>query len=71
MPSVAGVNQEASRPEDYGKCTNKLDAHVQSTGSNWCAFGKMGFWPAGPSRQAKQCMKFGRMTVSRLPRANV
>lgn len=67
VPKVPGVNQEPSDPTKYGKCTGALDSHVVSTGSNWCAFNGMGYWPAGPAPKAKQCLKFGRMTVYRGP----
>ena len=67
VPEVPGVNQDPSDPSQYGKCTSALDDHVASSGSNWCKFNELGYWPAGPSRLAKKCMKFGRMTVYRGP----
>jgi hypothetical protein len=72
VPDVPGVDQSPSDPADYGRCTDALDSHVASSGSNWCAFGAgrakaFGAWPAGPSPAAKRCLKFGRMTVYRGP----
>ena len=72
VPDVPGVDQSPSNPAAYGRCTNAIEPHVASSGSNWCAFGAnrpkaFGAWPAGPSPAAKRCLKFGRMTVYRGP----
>jgi hypothetical protein len=67
IPETPIVDQSPSNPSEYGKCTSALDDHVADSGSNWCKFNDLGYWPAGPSRLAKKCMKFGRMTVYRGP----
>jgi hypothetical protein len=66
VPAVPGLDQSPSDRSQYGKCTDAIDSHIKPN-SNWCNFGKMGYWPAGPSRQARRCMKWGRLTVYRGP----
>ena len=66
VPFAPGVDQSPSDPAQYGKCTSSVDAHIVGP-SNWCQFGRLGQWPAGPSRKAQQCLKNGRMTVYRGP----
>jgi hypothetical protein len=67
VPFVAGVDQSPSDPGAYGKCTGALEGQVNPSTSHWCKFGDLGMWPDGPNDKAKQCLKFGRMTIYRGP----
>jgi hypothetical protein len=66
VPTLSGVDQSATPPSEYGKCTSKTQTTYTSK-SHWCAFNKMGSWPAAPSGKARQCLKFGRSTIYRGP----
>lgn len=65
VPWLPNVDQSPSNPAYYGHCTDAVEEVAQT--SNWCTFGKMGYWPTGASAEAKKCMKFARMTVYRGP----
>lgn len=64
IPGVSGVDQSATSPADYGRCSQ---IQKDFFGSHWCKFGKLGTWPAAPSGKAQQCLKFGRASIYRGP----
>lgn len=64
IPTVGGVDQSATSPAEYGKCT-KIQKDFM--GSHWCKFGNLGTWPGAPSGKAQKCLKFGRASIYRGP----
>jgi hypothetical protein len=67
IPAVPGALQDATKPQDWGKCTSALEPTANAQDKHWCKFGRLGAWPDGPSPKAQTCLKFGRMSIFRGP----
>lgn len=61
VPSVLGVDQSPTAPQDYGTCVS-VEPYFQNT-SNWCTSKGFNSWPTAPPATAAACLKFGRLSV--------
>lgn len=67
IPDAQWMDQSPTNPSMYGKCSSAMESWLIPQ-SHWCKFGDLGMWPAGgPPARAKQCLKFGRLTIFRGP----
>jgi hypothetical protein len=62
LPKVAGVNQEPSDPNSYGKCTSAVDPEI-APNSNWCKFNNLGYCEFGRDASIEAAVVVHQETV--------